>query len=180
MGVKSRQMLNILVEVGLASGKSHSSSLNEEEAAKVRAHFRRGKELAGQGRGDFVASRSSQTFHVPVIDLSVLDTKPKWRESPKSLIDQKTLTSTGRAPGTRGVAASGTSHLEPIGTTLTDGNSEKEQKSICPVCNRTIDLRKLPIYINRSYLGGGNPATPRLVACPVCKMPPDKKNARNI
>jgi translation initiation factor IF-2 len=49
MEVKSRQILDVLAELGLASGKTHSSSLEDYEAEKVRAHFERGSRSAGQG-----------------------------------------------------------------------------------------------------------------------------------
>jgi len=39
MEVKSRQVLEILAELGLADRKTHSSSLEDYEAEKVRAHF---------------------------------------------------------------------------------------------------------------------------------------------
>ena len=42
MEVKSRQILDVLAELGLASGKTHSSSLEDDEAEKVRAQFERG------------------------------------------------------------------------------------------------------------------------------------------
>ncbi len=37
--VKSRQILDVLAELGLGAGKTHSSSLEEHEAEKVRAQF---------------------------------------------------------------------------------------------------------------------------------------------
>ena len=37
--VKSRQVLDVLAELGLASGKTHSSSIEDYEAEKVRAQF---------------------------------------------------------------------------------------------------------------------------------------------
>jgi translation initiation factor IF-2 len=46
MEVKSRQILDWLAELGLANGKTHSSSLDEDEADKVRAHFARGAKPA--------------------------------------------------------------------------------------------------------------------------------------
>ena len=42
MEVKSRQILDVLGELGLAEGKTHSSSLEDYEADKVRAHFEHG------------------------------------------------------------------------------------------------------------------------------------------
>ncbi|MGA7830962.1 MAG: translation initiation factor IF-2 N-terminal domain-containing protein, partial [Terracidiphilus sp.] len=48
MEVKSRQVLDVLAELGLATGKTHSSSLEEYEAEKVRAQFMRGSRAAGQ------------------------------------------------------------------------------------------------------------------------------------
>src|SRR6516165_10655057 len=66
MEVKSRQILDILVELGLGEGKTHSSSLEVDEADKVRAHFERG---ARPGTHSAAASRASQMLQ-PKIDLS--------------------------------------------------------------------------------------------------------------
>jgi translation initiation factor IF-2 len=67
MEVKSRQILDVLVELGLDSGKTHSSSLEDYEAEKVRAQFERGSRPGSQsGAG---SSRASQTI-TPKIDLS--------------------------------------------------------------------------------------------------------------
>ena len=38
--VKSKAILDVLVEVGVTEKKTHSSSVEEHEAEKVRAHFR--------------------------------------------------------------------------------------------------------------------------------------------
>ena len=67
MEVKSRQVLDILAELGLATGKTHSSSLEDYEADKVRAHFERGSRPAGQSGSQ--ASRAPQGI-TPKIDLS--------------------------------------------------------------------------------------------------------------
>ena len=65
--VKSRQILDALAELGLDSGKTHSSSLEEHEAEKVRAQFERGSRPGGQGAP--APSRASQVI-TPKIDLS--------------------------------------------------------------------------------------------------------------
>jgi translation initiation factor IF-2 len=66
MEVKSRQILDILAELGLGAGKTHSSSLESDEAEKVRAHFERGMRSAGHtGAG---SSRAPQAI-TPKIDL---------------------------------------------------------------------------------------------------------------
>jgi translation initiation factor IF-2 len=62
--VKSRQILDVLAELGLGAGKTHSSSLEPDEAEKVRAHLGRG-EKSGAHSG----SRSQQAV-TPKIDLS--------------------------------------------------------------------------------------------------------------
>jgi translation initiation factor IF-2 len=67
MEVKSRQVLDILAELGLATGKTHSSSLEEDEADKVRAHFKRTARHASTAGTP--ASRTPQTI-APKIDLS--------------------------------------------------------------------------------------------------------------
>src|SRR5271157_5126447 len=65
MEVKSRQILDVLAELGLASGKTHSSSLEDYEAEKVRAQFERGS----RSHGSSAASRAPQGI-APKIDLS--------------------------------------------------------------------------------------------------------------
>ena len=57
--VKSRQVLDVLTELGMGAGKTHSSSLEEDEADKVRAHFSHGSRAAGHGGG---ASRPGATI----------------------------------------------------------------------------------------------------------------------
>jgi len=69
MEVKSRQVLDILAELGLAGGKTHSSSLEEDEAAKVRAHFERGTAAKSAAHGSAAAPRAPQVI-APKIDLS--------------------------------------------------------------------------------------------------------------
>src|SRR6185503_5715280 len=64
--VKSRQILDVLAELGLGEGKTHSSSIEEHEADKVRAQFQHGSRPAGHSAG---SSRASQTI-TPKIDLS--------------------------------------------------------------------------------------------------------------
>jgi translation initiation factor IF-2 len=67
MEVKSKQVLDILAELGLAAGKTHSSSLEDYEAEKVRAHFERGSRPAGQPTSTH--ARPPQVI-APKIDLS--------------------------------------------------------------------------------------------------------------
>ena len=61
--VKSRQVLEVLGELGLGEGKTHSSSIEEHEAEKVRAHFQHA------GHAGSASSRAPQAF-TPKIDLS--------------------------------------------------------------------------------------------------------------
>src|SRR3974390_2227914 len=63
---KSRQILDVLGELGLGEGKTHSSSIEEHEADKVRAHFDRAKSGT---HATSASSRASQTI-TPKIDLS--------------------------------------------------------------------------------------------------------------
>ena len=67
MEVKSRQILDVLAELGMGEGKTHSSSIDEHEAEKVRAHFQHGSRPAGHSSG--ASSRASQAI-TPKIDLS--------------------------------------------------------------------------------------------------------------
>jgi translation initiation factor IF-2 len=65
--VKSQKILDMLAELGLATGKTHSSSLEDYEADKVRAHFVSGSRPAGQAGTQ--GSRTAQVI-APKIDLS--------------------------------------------------------------------------------------------------------------
>jgi translation initiation factor IF-2 len=67
MEVKSRQILDILTELGMGAGKTHSSSLEEYEADKVRGHLERGSRPASQSVS--TAARAQQGI-APKIDLS--------------------------------------------------------------------------------------------------------------
>ncbi|MGB6687731.1 MAG: translation initiation factor IF-2 N-terminal domain-containing protein, partial [Terracidiphilus sp.] len=67
MEVKSRQILDLLTELGLANGKTHSSSLEEDEAEKVRAQFEKGMRPGGHSASQ--AGRAQQGI-TPKIDLS--------------------------------------------------------------------------------------------------------------
>ena len=67
MEVKSRQILDVLGELGLGEGKTHSSSIEDHEADKVRAQFERGSKATGHASG--TSSRGSQSI-APKIDLS--------------------------------------------------------------------------------------------------------------
>ncbi len=69
MEVKSRQVLDLLAELGLAGGKTHSSSLEEDEADKVRAHFKRAAATRPASQGSAAASRAAQAI-TPKVDLS--------------------------------------------------------------------------------------------------------------
>ncbi|HCT61150.1 translation initiation factor IF-2 N-terminal domain-containing protein, partial [Acidobacterium sp.] len=47
--VKSKAILDALADCGVTEKKTHSSSLEADEAVRVRAHFARGSRGAGQG-----------------------------------------------------------------------------------------------------------------------------------
>jgi translation initiation factor IF-2 len=64
---KSREILEVLNEMGLGAGKTHSSSLEADEADKVRAHFGGGDRPGAHASA--TSSRTSQTI-TPKIDLS--------------------------------------------------------------------------------------------------------------
>ncbi len=66
--VKSKQVLDVLAELGMGAGKTHSSSLEDDEANKVRAHFSHGaRSAAYAGTG---SSRNAAPTITPKIDLS--------------------------------------------------------------------------------------------------------------
>ena len=45
--VKSKAILDVLTDVGVTEKKTHSSSLEADEAERVRAHFNRGGKAGG-------------------------------------------------------------------------------------------------------------------------------------
>ncbi|HET7103624.1 MAG TPA: translation initiation factor IF-2 N-terminal domain-containing protein, partial [Terracidiphilus sp.] len=65
--VKSREVLDILAELDMGEGKTHSSSLEPQEADKVREHYHRSARPAGRASG---ASRAAKNAITPKIDLS--------------------------------------------------------------------------------------------------------------
>src|SRR5215468_6272161 len=68
--VKSKAILDVLPEVGVTEKKTHSSSLEEHEAEKVRRHFR-GSSSDGQNASKTARSMSSATEELKTkIDLS--------------------------------------------------------------------------------------------------------------
>jgi translation initiation factor IF-2 len=81
MEVKSRQILDVLAELGLGAGKTHSSSLEADEAEKVRAHISRG-DRSGHGAS---GSRGQQSI-TPKIDLSHIS---KPGDVMKAILDRK-------------------------------------------------------------------------------------------
>jgi translation initiation factor IF-2 len=66
--VKSRQILDVLNELGMGAGKTHSSSIEESEAVKVRAHFDPGAK-SGSSSTSAAAAKAKQVI-TPKIDLS--------------------------------------------------------------------------------------------------------------
>ena len=65
--VKSRQILDVLNELSMGAGKTHSSSIEESEAVRVRAHFDPG---AKPSSSTSAASSRSKQIIAPKIDLS--------------------------------------------------------------------------------------------------------------
>src|ERR1019366_5095013 len=66
--VKSRQILDVLNELGMGAGKTHSSSIEGSEATRVRAHFDPGVKPSNSF-SSAASSRSKQVI-APKIDLS--------------------------------------------------------------------------------------------------------------
>ena len=67
--VKSKAILDVLTEVGVTEKKTHSSSLEDHEADKVRAHFRKASDSPSAARTQR-ASRSDGDEIRTKIDLS--------------------------------------------------------------------------------------------------------------
>ena len=67
--VKSKAILDVLPEIGVTEKKSHSSSLEDHEAEKVRIHFRAASEAQTSSKSSR-ASRSDADEIKTKIDLS--------------------------------------------------------------------------------------------------------------
>jgi translation initiation factor IF-2 len=113
MEVKSKRILDVLAELGLASGKTHSSSLEEFEAERVRGHFERN---ARPSNASQQASRAPQGI-VPKIDLSHIS---KPGDVLKAILAKKEEESRQHLPPGRPVvstvppAAAGTRPAPPV------------------------------------------------------------------
>src|SRR5262249_47172540 len=68
--VKSKAILDVLPEVGVTEKKTHSSSLEEHEAEKVRAHFRATTEAQSAPSRSGRAARGETDEIKTKIDLS--------------------------------------------------------------------------------------------------------------
>ena len=79
--VKSREILEVLLKVGVTEKKTHSSSIEEDEAARVRKYV-----LEQQGSGREVRHRASSDELRPKIDLSKIS---KPGDALKAIIEQK-------------------------------------------------------------------------------------------
>ena len=79
--VKSREILEVLLKVGVTEKKTHSSSIEEDEAARVRRYV-----LEQQGSGREVRHRASSDELRPKIDLSKIS---KPGDALKAIIEQK-------------------------------------------------------------------------------------------
>src|SRR5580700_12300011 len=99
MEVKSRQILDVLKELGLGAGKTHSSSLESDEAEKVRAHIQAAARPSQHAAG--TSGRGAQTI-APKIDLSNIS---KPGDVMKAILAKKQEEETGARPAAR-VAAS--------------------------------------------------------------------------
>src|SRR5215469_4776783 len=83
--VKSKAILDVLTEVGVTEKKTHSSSLEDHEAEKVRSHFKG----SGDGHGSAKASRASHGSPDEIktkIDLSHIS---KPGDVLKAILDKK-------------------------------------------------------------------------------------------
>ena len=68
--VKSKAILDVREEVGVTEKKTHSSSLEEHEAEKVRAHFKGSSDGHGSAKSSARSSRPEPEGIKTKIDLS--------------------------------------------------------------------------------------------------------------
>ena len=107
--VKSKAILDVLPEVGVTEKKTHSSSLEEHEAEKVRAHFH----ASGQAQAASKSSRAARSESSEIktkIDLSHIS---KPGDVLKAIVSKQPAPS-APAPPVRPAAPSATTEKKPI------------------------------------------------------------------
>jgi len=131
--VKSRAILDILPDLGVGEGKTHSSSLELDEAVKVRAHFAHSAKSASHANA--APSRAAQTI-VPKIDLSHIS-KPgdvlKAIEAKKKEAEEEARRSHLPAkPPAQPVVAKPPVHTAPAATPAAAAPARPEPRKIFP------------------------------------------------
>jgi translation initiation factor IF-2 len=92
--VKSKAILDVLVDAGVTEKKTHSSSLESDEAEKVRAHFRASSE--GQSAGKAARAARTETEGIKTkIDLSHIS---KPGDVLKAIIGKQQASATSQPP----------------------------------------------------------------------------------
>ena len=153
LGAKSRTILRVLPELGIASeGRSHSSSLKEFEATIVRMHFHAAIEAAPQ---------SPQKATAP----SLLSQRGKGKNA-------KTLAAPERKKEKSGLGAIQTSkvpqtHLATKHSRGEDAIVDRNHFKRCPHCNVQIKSERFTKH-TKSCLQKLQAFQNRLSKCPVC------------
>ena len=127
LGIKSRQVLNLLTEIGVA-GKAHASSLNEDEVAKVRAQLEQGNRAVARHQGKHDVLGSSPIAQVPTMALSYSSVQGN-SDLRQALIAQGLIKPNERAVTTKHVVPKPPHTRKSIVTKLANAGIAKKQES---------------------------------------------------
>lgn len=175
LGIKSREILNVLLLLGVTTSKSYASSLNDEETSKIRAHFHRGAKNVGNEY--FSASHDSEAPQTPSLKKSHISTLGHISIR-RSYIQQKVLASAPQIHADRDAIISSQPRPKAIRKNLAGKGSASEQKGTCPICNRRVDPNMLQKHINRNHRKHDGSFKQKLGTCPVCRCNVSEKNLK--
>jgi hypothetical protein len=126
LGIKSREVLNILTEIGVG-GKAHASSLNEDDVAKVRAQLEQGNRAVARHESKHYALESLPIAQVPTRALSHSSGQGN-RDLREALIARGLIKPNERAVTTKHVVREPPPTRKLIVTKLANGGTAKKQE----------------------------------------------------
>src|SRR6267378_1468295 len=169
--VKSKAILDVLTEVGVTEKKTHSSSLEDHEAEKVRAHFRASAEASAPSRSPR-AGRDADEIKTK-IDLSHIS-------KPGDVL--KLITQKQQAPATpaASVAATPASPAVPVRpaapppAAVADVTAETSLTPVAPPAQPAPPMAAAPVRHVAPVAPPPRMIVPQTGPRPVYKAPPPK------
>ncbi|HUY94349.1 MAG TPA: translation initiation factor IF-2 [Terracidiphilus sp.] len=172
MEVKSREVLDVLGELGLGEGKTHSSSIEDHEADRVRAHFGKGAKAAAHAAS---ASRASQGIQ-PKIDLSHVhkpgDVAKLIAEKKKADEDAARRSQISRAAAQKPAATAPVAKpapAKPVVAPAPPAAPKPEPKRVVPAARQAPQIISVPP--KQAAISSRPPATPVVAKPPAAPAP---------